>query len=705
MKQKLLFYSIFFILFCQSQNTLFNVGDFEMDYKDFILNYQKNKLDSDTLEFSQSFNEYLDLYIKFKLKVIEAKSMGLDTFPSFKRELEGYRKQLVKPYLTDTEVSKMLLEEAYDRLKEEVSVSHILLQTNKADDVEVFERANMIKKRLENGEDFIKLAKLFSEDPSVKDNNGNLGYFSALYMVYPFESAAYNTKKGMISDIVKTRFGYHILKVNDRRPSRGEVKVAHILIRNDLNKNISSSQGKINEIYDSLNLGASFEELAKKYSDDKKSSVNGGELEWFGTNKMVKSFEDVSFSLKKAGEFSSPFQTEFGWHIVKLVDKKSLPSFDEVEQSLKKRIERDSRSKMTREVVINRLKNEWGFHENINSKKMFYKLLKENLDNKKSLLESFPQRGKIMFVFNNMFDDQQRYIFQKDFAEYLSGFSSRLRDKSSSNIINIVDELYETFKESVLLEIESANLEEKYDDFRLLYNEYRDGILMYQLQKEEVWDLAVKDTVGLENFYNLNKGNYIWPDRIKIRFFDCKDKKIFGKTKRKLRRNITESEIINEINFNSELNLNVSNMTYSRGDDARIDSLVFKPGIQNLNEKQIFESGLSLIYIDSILPSRFKKLNEIKGLIISDYQNKLEKDWIKKLEKKYPVNINNDLLSSIINNKGKIFSDEKKHPNKQKEKSSSFSNIFSETVRTLGSSKNTFFGWNGQIYTTEITSD
>ena len=158
-----------------------------MDYRDFILNYQKNKLDSDTLEFSQSFNEYLDLYIKFKLKVIDAKSMGLDTFPSFKRELEGYRKQLVKPYLTDTEVSKMLLEEAYDRLKEEVSVSHILLQTNTGDDDEVFERANMIKKRLDNGEDFIKLAKLFSEDPSVKDNNGDLGYFSALYMVYPFE--------------------------------------------------------------------------------------------------------------------------------------------------------------------------------------------------------------------------------------------------------------------------------------------------------------------------------------------------------------------------------------------------------------------------------------------------------------------------------------------------------------------------------------
>ena len=575
MKKKLLLYTILFNFFCQSQNTLFSVGDFEMDYRDFILNYQKNKLDTDTLEFTQSFNEYLDLYIKFKLKVVEAKSMGLDTFPSFKRELEGYRKQLVKPYLTDTEVTKMLLEEAYARLKEEVSVSHILLQTNTGDDNEVLERAKVIKKRLDNGEDFIKLAKLFSEDPSVKDNDGNLGYFSALYMVYPFESAAYNTEKGMISDVVKTRFGYHILKVNDRRPSQGEVKVAHILIRDDLNKNISSSQEKINEIYDSLNSGASFGELAKKFSDDKKSSVGGGELEWFGTNKMVKSFEDVSFSLKKANEFSKPFQTEFGWHIVKLIDKKSLPPFDEVEQSLKKRIERDSRSKMTREVVINRLKKEWGFHENINSKKLFYKLLKDHLDNKKNLLESFSHRGKIMFVFNNMLDEGQRYIFQKEFSEYLSNFSSRLRDKSSNDVINIVDELYETFKESVLLDLESANLEEKYDDFRLLYNEYRDGILMYQLQKEEVWDLAVKDTTGLENFYNSNKNMYIWPDRVKIRFFDCQDKKILTKTKRKLRKNIIESEIIKEINFESELNLKVSNMTFSQGDDIMIDSLVF----------------------------------------------------------------------------------------------------------------------------------
>ena len=310
-----------------------------------------------------------------------------------------------------------------------------------------------------------------------------------------------------------------------------------------------------------------------------------------------------------------------------------------------------------------------------------------------------------MFVFNNMLDEGQRYIFQKEFSEYLSNFSSRLRDKSSNDVINIVDELYETFKESVLLDLESANLEEKYDDFRLLYNEYRDGILMYQLQKEEVWDLAVKDTTGLENFYNSNKNMYIWPDRVKIRFFDCQDKKILTKTKRKLRKNIIESEIIKEINFESELNLKVSNMTFSQGDDIMIDSLVFKQGVQNIHEKQVFETGLTLIYVDSILPSGFKKLNEIKGLVISDYQNKLEKDWIKKLEKKYPVNINNELLSSIIKNKTKISTDEKNHRNKYEEKSLSFSDVFSKTVKILGSSKNTFFGWNGQIFTTETILD
>ena len=323
-----IFCFIFSNLFSQDQVFL-SIADEKISIQDFMKTYHKNRLDTDTLSFEDSLEEYLELYIKFKLKVIEAEQLGLDTLPSFVRELDGYRRQLVKPYLTDANVSEQLLKEAYDRLKYEVSVSHILIQSDPNDTIEAFNTILDIQERIQKGEDFTSLAKTFSEDPSVKENNGNLGYFTALYMVYPFETAAYETQVGSISKPVKTRFGYHILQVNDKRPSRGEVKVAHIMIRTDNKKTDSQnlSKNKIYEIYDSLimNSGLNFSELAKKYSDDKKSGSKGGELDWFGANKMVKNFEEASFSLDSIGSFSEPFQTEFGWHIVKLIDMKKLP--------------------------------------------------------------------------------------------------------------------------------------------------------------------------------------------------------------------------------------------------------------------------------------------------------------------------------------------------------------------------------------------
>ena len=243
---------------------LFSISDLHVSVDDFLKNYEKNRLESDTLSFEDSLQEYLDLYIKFKLKVIEAEALGLDTLPSFLRELDGYRSQLVKPYLTDREVSDQLLKEAYERLKYEVSARHILIKASGDDTIQAYNKIVSIKEKLDNGSSFIELANQFSEDPSVKDNGGDLGYFSALYMVYPFESAAYNTPVGSVSSPVKTRFGYHLLQVNDKRESRGEVKVAHILIRKNEGVKSADSMKKINEIYDSLMLGQDFSELARK---------------------------------------------------------------------------------------------------------------------------------------------------------------------------------------------------------------------------------------------------------------------------------------------------------------------------------------------------------------------------------------------------------------------------------------------------------
>ena len=225
---------VFCFLSMNAQETiLLSVDNDHISLNDFMKTYHKNRLDTDTLSFEDSLEEYLRLYINFKLKVVDAKKQGLDTLPSFIRELEGYKRQLIKPYLTSQEISEQLLEEAYERLKYEVSVSHILIEIDSGDTLSAYNKISDIRQQLMNGADFIELAQKFSNDPSVKDNNGNLGYFTALYMVYPFETAAYNTNVGDISEPVKTRFGYHLVRVNDRRMSRGEVKVAHIMLRLD----------------------------------------------------------------------------------------------------------------------------------------------------------------------------------------------------------------------------------------------------------------------------------------------------------------------------------------------------------------------------------------------------------------------------------------------------------------------------------------
>ena len=703
---------IYLYIFCfifsnlLSQDQVFlSIADEKISIQDFMKTYHKNRLDTDTLSFEDSLEEYLELYIKFKLKVIEAEKLGLDTLPSFIRELDGYRRQLVKPYLTDADVSEQLIKEAYDRLKHEVSVSHILIKSDPNDTIEAFNTILSIQDRIQNGEDFVSLAKTFSEDPSVKENNGDLGYFTALYMVYPFETAAYETAVGSVSEPVKTRFGYHIIKVNDKRPSRGEVKVAHIMIKTDNKKQDSSnfSKNKIYEIYDSLmmNSGSNFSQLAQKYSDDKKSGSKGGELDWFGTNKMVKNFEEASFDLDSVGSFSEPFQTEFGWHIVKLLEKKHLPDFDQLYSDLKKKIERDSRSQKTRNVVINRLKSEWGFVENQKSKNLFYKIIDEDFLNGGDISQYINGKGHVMFLFNLSEDNTQRYVYQKDFAEYLIAYRNRFSKNIDTKII--IDQFYNTFQEQKILDIEMENLEHKYDDFRLLIDEYHDGILLFNLSEEKVWNKAIQDTVGLLNFYNQNKNQYMWSKRVSAKIYNAKDIKVRNRVVNYFKRGGDKDELLERMNRKSSLNLSVEEGLFELGDNSIIDENIFSLESINLLKGDFFviEESNQIILIVDILPPSIKPLDQIKGIVISDYQNLLEEKWVNDLKSKYTVKVNSDVFYLAKKNQislNEIDNNLVAAPLACNE----FSSCFSNMGRFFGYSKDVYFGFNGRIYTTEI---
>ena len=358
--------TITFFIHMNSQDILITIDDKEISLDEFERIYNKNN--SNIATNKQTPEEYLDLFINFKLKVIEAENLGLDTTAKFLNEFNMYKEQLAKPYMTDEETRQALMKEAYERMKWDVHVSHILLgigsQASPEDTLARYNRAMEIRERIVEGEDFEKVARATSEDPSARINGGDLGYFTVFMMVYPFETAAYNLKEGEISMPVRTQHGYHIIKKHGQRPAAGQVKVAHIFIRNPEDANPEEQETAKNlalAIGDSLNMGVDFSVLAKRHSDDRNSAKNGGELPWFGTGRMIRSFETKAFGIEKKGDFCEPFKTEYGWHIIKLLDKKRIGTYEEMESDLQSQALKGDRDRVKRQRYLEKLKKDYDF--------------------------------------------------------------------------------------------------------------------------------------------------------------------------------------------------------------------------------------------------------------------------------------------------------------------------------------------------------
>ena len=379
-----------------------------------------------------------------------------------------------------------------------------------------------------------------------------------------------------------------------------------------------------------------------------------------------------------------------------------MPEFDQIKSELKKRIERDSRSQKTRDVVIDRLKSEWGFVENKKAKDVFYKIINDDFFNGEDILKKIHNDGHVMFVFNSSQDGSQRYVFQKDFANYLVSYRDRFSQKIDIN--TMISQLYKTFKEQKVLDIEMNNLEIKYDDFRLLIDEYHDGILLFNLSEEKVWNKAIQDTLGLLNFYNQNQNNYMWSERVSAQIYSAKDDKIKQRVINYLKRAGDKDKLLERMNKNSALNLSVEEGVFEKGDNDIIDNHIFSLEWNDsfdTNDFFVIENSNQIIVIlDLFLPS-VKALDQIKGIVISDYQALLENNWLKELKSKYDIQINQNLLSLAKRNQLGLL-DIPNDINHDQFDCISFSSCFSQTVKLFGASSDVFFGWNGQIYNTEI---
>lgn len=633
--------SVFFVLNISAQESskevLLTINDHKITKEEFQRIYDKNKKNLSTGEVT-SVEDYLDLFINFKLKVYEAEKLGLDTTPSFINEFEGYKEQLSVPYLLDEEANQNIIKEAYDRMQYEVRASHILVKLAPnalpEDTLEAYEKAMDIRRRILQGEAFETVAKGSSDDPSVKNNGGDLGYFTVFQMIYPFENAAYNLKIGEISKPVRTRFGYHIVKVSDKREARGEVKVAHIMLtvpRGTTAEEAEKKKQLINELYHKAKQGDDFADLAREYSDDKGSARKGGELPWFGTGRMVKEFEKAAFELESNGEISKPVRTSFGWHILKRLDRKEIPTFKDAVEDIKHKVGRDQRAQVARKALIEKLKGEYNFSEIEENIPVKYDTIDQVFVLKQKYLTPEANLDDVLFSFLN------KDYKEKDFVKYVES-KNGTRDLMPYEY----KKAYDAFIENMILETEKSRLTQKYPEYKYLLKEYYEGMLLFEITDREVWTKAVNDSVGLINYYNDHKEQYMWGERWKGSLYFCSNEKVYEKvskiiSKRSFGRKITNADLLKQFNEEEEM-LRIETGVFEKGDNKVVDKLVWNEGPKV--EQYVANKG-------EIIKPKVKKFEDCKGLVISDYQDYLDKEWIKRLKDKYNIKVNKSVLSTV----------------------------------------------------------
>ena len=610
--------------FSQADETLITIGDTKVSKGEFERIYQKNNNNLYNEKDKKTPEEYLELFIDFKLKVIEAEQLKMDTNSVFRNELAGYREELAAPYLTDVKYNEEMVRDLYERTTKEVNASHILVMVPKNSTPEVedekLKRIEEIRKEIIAGKDFNEAAVEYSEDPSAKNNKGSLGYFTAFQMVVPFENAAFTTPVGEISAPVRSAYGYHILKVHDVRANQGEILVAHIMkmFPQNVTPEIKSNlKAQIDSIYAELKNGADFSELARTKSDDKRSAQQGGEMPWFSSGRMIPEFANPAFALKNTGDISEPIETAFGYHIIKKLNTKPVPGFEESKAMLEDRIKQDpERSITSKQVFVDKLKQEYNYSENTEGKAKL-----RNINTNDTIEYS---NFEIFRIDNKSFKyDQFRAFLKKTNAP----------DGPSVN-------QYNNWVEDEITALENTKLEEKYPDFRYLYQEYHDGILLFNISEEKIWNFAAQDTLGLEEFYSKNSSKYLWEERFKGMIVTCKDAATREEADKFFEAKIPVAEITDQLN-KTENTITIIEGAWEKGANPIVDYFVW-----NGPEPANFNSEVSFIRGDKIQPEP-KTLAEARGLYVSDYQKYLEEKWIRDLRAKYKVKVNKKLLKTI----------------------------------------------------------
>lgn len=632
-------------LSAQNKEVLFTIDNHPYYTDEFVRVYNKN-LDLVKDDSQKDLDKYLELFLGYKLKVEKANKIGLQNSSSYQNELKSYRNQLSKNYINDSKVTNELVNEAYNRMTKEIRASHILVLVDEGaspeDTLKAFNKIKDIKNRLNAGEDFVKVAQQFSEDPSVKENNGDLGYFTAFRMVYPFENAAFNTNVGEVSKPFRTRFGYHLVKVVDKRENRGEVTVAHIMIVKPTTADApleAKAKQTIEEIYQKIQQGEGFESLASQFSEDKSSASKGGVLQRFGAGQLSsEEFENVAFSLQNKNDISKPFQSQFGWHIIKLIDKHPVQSFEELKNELEDKVRKDERSMLITNSLAKKLRAKY---TQTKDKKVLASVKKAVTEDFYAQTWELPTNLKD-FEATLLTINKSKQISANEFLNFIQvQQKSKLKTKPVSKL---VDELFEKFIDDQVTAYYNDNLENEFPEFKYVMDEYRDGLLLFDLMEKEIWTKAKTDSLGLSNYFNQNSKNYQWKKRYNVNIFSSTDKEAIEKAKKFLEKGKSIDYIKEKLNSDGKINIMVKSGLFEEDYDILPQYSNLSKGVSDRVSKDQYHFVVDVLEVKEV---ENKALSECKGKVVNDYQQYLENNWVNELKKEFDVKINANIFDTV----------------------------------------------------------
>ncbi len=675
---------------CQMKNEdiLMTLGKDNVTVGEFVGVYKKNNNKEGASLDKKAMEDYLNLYTVFRLKVMEAKELGIDTTAAFVSELSGYKKTLAQPYMTEKEVIDNLVKEAYDRMRWDVRTSHILVGIDDlSDTVDSYLKISIIKDFI-NGKpnvanlkkyealvnkklnisktsaprdtlaafnaisplkkmmklkthDFASVAKVVSEHGS-KNSGGDIGYLTGLMgqgYPYEYESAAFRANKNEVYGPFRTSLGYHLIVVTDKR-MHTELHLEHCMFM--FRKNMTHDDSlklkmKVDSISNAILKNKNFEEVAKSSSEHKETAKRGGDIGWLSlSSNFPEEFKQASFALTENGMISGPVKTRFGWHLIKRIASRNLPPFDSLKIELKAKVQKDVRANVAKDIMLSKLKTKYLFTETLNAYKDFYPPVADS-----TLSLATWSASKAKGLTKPLFKVRDKTYTQQDFAAYIEKNS---RQVAKTGPKNMIDALYQLYVEETILATRENSLESEYPEFKMIMNEYRDGILLFNLTDQKVWTKALKDTTGAKEYYEKNKEHFLWDERLDASVFTCKNKKTEEMVRKLLGKNKAESEVVSLVNKDTSMFVFVETKYFLKGENPMLDKLGWTPGVTS---SELVKNKIVFANIHKILKPTPKTYAEARGLLVSEYQTGLEKEWVDSLKKKYPVSINKNVFDSI----------------------------------------------------------